>query len=173
MGRDLGYRGGRRTGLALTDESHLIQFATRYPGSSPRRATKGPAIAERTATEIWGAISALPRPPLLWNVFPFHPHHEKNEMTNRRFIARELAVVDVLNRELIRWLNISRIVCIGQDAAKYANTFDVEVEYIRHPSYGGKRDFRDGIEWLYGPLQEGISSEQDSLFRERCISIAR
>jgi len=27
MGRDLGYRGGRRTGLALTDEAHLPLFS--------------------------------------------------------------------------------------------------------------------------------------------------
>jgi hypothetical protein len=164
MGRDLGYRGGRRTGLALTDESHLIQFAARYPGSTPRRATKGPAIAERTATEIWRAISALPRPPLLWNVFPFHPHEEESEMTNRRFTARELALVDVLNRELVRWLKIRRIICIGQDAAKYANSFGVEVECIRHPSYGGVSDFRAGIERLYGPVLKTLHSAQEGLF---------
>jgi hypothetical protein len=40
MGRDLGYRGGRRTGLALTDESHLSDFGAVYPGSEPLRATK-------------------------------------------------------------------------------------------------------------------------------------
>jgi hypothetical protein len=164
MGRDLGYRGGRRTGLALTDESHLVQFAVRYPGTTPERATKGTVIAERTATEIWDAISALPRPPLLWNVFPLHPHEEESEMTNRRFTARELAYVDVLNRELVHWLKISRIICIGQDAAKYANTFGVEVECIRHPSYGGVKDFRAGIERVYGPVSRKPHSAQESLF---------
>ena len=33
MGRDLGYRGGRRTGLALTDEMQLMQFPSVYPGA--------------------------------------------------------------------------------------------------------------------------------------------
>lgn len=164
MGRDLGYRGGRRTGLALTDESHLLQFAARYPGSTPKRATKGPIVAERTATEIWGAISALPLPPLLWNVFPFHPHEEGSEMTNRRFTSRELANVDAINRELVYWLKIRRIICIGQDAAKYANSFGVEVECIRHPSYGGISDFRAGIERLYGPVLNNNNSKQESLF---------
>ncbi len=164
MGRDLGYRGGRRTGLALTDESHLVQFAIRYPGCSPKRATKGPVIAERTASEIWGAIMAVPQPPLLWNVFPFHPHDEKSQMTNRRFAARELALVDILNRELISWLKIRRIICIGQDAAKYANSFDVCVECIRHPSYGGVNDFRAGVERLYGPILNKELPAQNSLF---------
>ena len=53
MGRDLGYRGGRRTGLALTDEYHLSEMTQRYPGSDFKQATVGPALAERTASEIW------------------------------------------------------------------------------------------------------------------------
>jgi hypothetical protein len=152
MGRDLGYRGGRRTGLAFTDESHLSDFALRYPGSAPKRATRGPAVAERTATEIWGAIRAVPQAPLLWNVFPFHPHDAIDEMTNRRYSASELKRVDHLNRELVSWLKIKRIVCIGQDAAKYASSFGVNLECIRHPSYGGVSDFRAGVERLYGPV---------------------
>src|SRR5688572_19143278 len=48
MGRDLGYRGGRRTGLALTDERHLPVVAKVYRGSSAMQATEGPAVAERT-----------------------------------------------------------------------------------------------------------------------------
>lgn len=55
MGRDLGYRGGRRTGLALTDEFHLAEMARVYPGCASRQATRGPVIAERTAAEIWGS----------------------------------------------------------------------------------------------------------------------
>ncbi|RJG11713.1 uracil-DNA glycosylase [Massilia cavernae] len=164
MGRDLGYRGGRRTGLALTDESHLAEFAARYPGSTPKRATRGPLVAERTATEIWAAISALPHPPLLWNVFPFHPHEREDEMTNRRYAAYELQAVDGLNRELVSWLKIRRIVCIGQDAAKYAGSFGVEVECIRHPSYGGVSDFRSGIERLYGPVLQRAKLTQPTLF---------
>jgi hypothetical protein len=164
MGRDLGYRGGRRTGLALTDESHLPQFAKRYPGSSPERATRGPMVAERTATEIWSAICVLPQPPLLWNVFPFHPHEQEDEMTNRRFTSQELKLVDALNRELVSWLDIQRIICIGQDAAKYASSFGVEVECIRHPSYGGTNEFRAGIERLYGPVLNRAAPEQTVLF---------
>src|ERR1700688_213114 len=47
MGRDLGYRGGRRTGLALTDEYHLPEMANVYQGCAAEQVTKGPAIAER------------------------------------------------------------------------------------------------------------------------------
>lgn len=151
MGRDLGYRGGRRTGLALTDERHLSVMPTSYPGSRPCKATRGPAVAERTAAEIWRVVSMLSHPPLLWNVFPFHPHEPNQPLSNRRFTSSELSEVDELNRALISWLGIRMIISIGQDAAKYAERFGVEVECVRHPSYGGVKDFRAGIKRLYGP----------------------
>lgn len=150
MGRDLGYRGGRRTGLALTDECHLPELARLYPGCQSQQATRGPALAERTASEIWAVLRAIETPPLLWNVFPFHPHEPGNPFTNRRFTARELGEVEELNEALIAWLDIRRIVAIGQDAAHYAERFGVEVTTIRHPSYGGVREFRDGMRNLYG-----------------------
>lgn len=150
MGRDLGYRGGRRTGLALTDEMRLMQFPEIYPGTETAKSTLGPAVAERTAAEIWAVLAQLDLPPLLWNVFPFHPHEPEQPFTNRKFTAVELKVADSLNRQLIGWLGISRIIAIGQDAAHYAEQFGVKVECVRHPSYGGVTEFREGIRKLYG-----------------------
>jgi hypothetical protein len=150
MGRDLGYRGGRRTGLALTDEYHLPEMAKLFPGCESAQATHGPAVAERTAAEIWAMIRVLEVPPLLWNVFPLHPHEPGNPFTNRRFSVRELAEVDGLNAALIEWLGIKRIIGIGQDAVSYAARFDVEVISIRHPSYGGTTEFRAGMQRHYG-----------------------
>jgi hypothetical protein len=164
MGRDLGYRGGRRTGLALTDESHLQDLDECYPGSAPKRATLGPMVVERTATEIWAAIHAIPIPPLLWNVFPFHPHEVDNPLTNRKFTSKELAVVEDLNESLVHWLKISTVVCIGQDAAKYAQNFGVETKCIRHPSYGGVRDFRAGVESIYNVTLNRKDTTQRDLF---------
>lgn len=164
MGRDLGYRGGRRTGLALTDEARLSLFKRHYPGSSPKKATKGPAVAERTAAEIWAILSRIKGPPLLWNVFPFHPHEPNDPMTNRRFAARELSMVTDLNAMLIKWLGIKRIVCIGQDAMTYAATFGVEVECVRHPSYGGVTEFRAGMQRIYGAALLPAESPQPALF---------
>lgn len=163
MGRDLGYRGGRRTGLALTDELHLSEIEKLYPGCEPRQATKGPAVAERTAAEIWTILRSLEVPPLLWNVFPLHPHEPDNPFTNRRFSSSELREVEELNAELISWLGIKRIVAIGQDAAHYASRFNVKVTTVRHPSYGGVKDFRDGMRRVYSLSMHRAPTPQQTL----------
>lgn len=162
MGRDLGYRGGRRTGLALTDERHLKVFSKHYAGCNVVQATTGPAVAERTAAEIWSAIAALALPPFLWNVFPFHPYEPGKPFTNRRFTSKELAEVHTINQGLIDWLGVRRIVAIGQDAARYSQAFGVEVIAVRHPSYGGTMEFRRGIQTLYHTKAE--YTEQVGMF---------
>lgn len=164
MGRDIGYRGGRRTGLAFTDEYRLVELAKIYPGCAAGRATKGPAVAERSATEIWAVLRVLERPPLLWNVFPLHPHERAKPFTNRKFSAKELAMVNDINASLISWLGIKRIVGIGQDAVSYGSRFGVEVCPIRHPSYGGTSEFREGMRELYGLKLPVDSSAQNTLF---------
>src|SRR5712675_1476075 len=82
IGRDLGYRGGRRTGLALTDDVHLTAHATRW-NISIQRATAGSVVAERTAAVIWSMLGSVTASVFLWNVFPLHPHQSANPFTNR------------------------------------------------------------------------------------------
>lgn len=48
IGRDLGYRGGRRTGIPLTDEKRLDRMGATLGGIRLKRATLGPAFEERT-----------------------------------------------------------------------------------------------------------------------------
>ena len=52
IGRDLGYRGGRRTGLALTDDIHLNMHRSRW-NVQVQRAKMGEMVAERTAAVVW------------------------------------------------------------------------------------------------------------------------
>jgi len=150
IGRDLGYRGGRRTGLALTDDVHLSIHATRW-NVSIERATTGSIVAERTAAVIWSILASVTAQVFLWNVFPFHPHEPDNPFTNRSHSPRERVVGEAILAELILILRPRRLVCIGNDAAKTALRLAdlADVVQVRHPSYGGQRDFVSQIGFLY------------------------
>lgn len=163
MGRDLGYRGGRRTGIALTDESHLASVGRVYPGHTYEKVTTGPYVAERTATEVWSYLHLLKMPPLLWNVFPFHPHEPHSPLTNRKFSSVELSAVTCINLLLMKTLGIRRIVAIGQDAASYAQQYGTQVVAVRHPSYGGTSQFRSEMTAVYGVSPRPTALQQSLL----------
>lgn len=150
IGRDLGYRGGRRTGLALTDDVHLCAHATRW-NLSVERATTGSVIAERTAAVIWTMLAQVSAPIFLWNVFPFHPHEAADSFTNRAHTRSERETGEEFLAELIVMLGPRRLVAIGNDAAQAAERCSrrVEVIHVRHPSYGGQSDFIRQIRSLY------------------------
>ena len=150
IGRDLGYRGGRRTGLALTDDVHLTVHASRW-NISVERATAGTVVAERTAAVIWSMLASVTAHVFLWNVFPLHPHEPGNPFTNRAHRPVErLAGEDVL-AELITMLRPRRLVAIGNDATKSALKIAgiSSVVQVRHPSYGGQRDFIQQVACVY------------------------
>lgn len=155
IGRDLGYRGGRRTGLALTDDVHLPNHAHRW-NVPVDRATTGELVAERTAAVVWGVLELLAQPVFLWNVFPFHPHPADDEFSNRSHSRRERDIGEALLAELVAMTRPCRLVAIGNDAAVSARRVAGHVELIhaRHPSYGGQRDFIRQLHTLYDlPLQ--------------------
>ncbi|KAA0592081.1 uracil-DNA glycosylase [Azospirillum lipoferum] len=164
FGRDLGYRGGRRTGLALTDEQHLTAFSERYGGISVVKATCGPIVGERTATVVWGVIRQMPTPPFLWNVFPFHPHTPGDPMSNRCHTPSERRSCATLLSSLIDWLQPERIVAIGNDAYKGLTDMGYSATCVRHPSYGGQTDFIRGIREIYGLSSTDSLPHQQSLF---------
>lgn len=150
IARDLGYRGGRRTGLALTDELNLASHAALWATPPLKRATVGPLVGERTADLVWSALSAINRPIFLWNVFPLHPHEPGAPMSNRGHTGQERAASRPLLIWLLATLRPRRIVAIGGDAQKALRELDIDAAAVRHPSYGGQRDFLGGLASLYG-----------------------
>ena len=150
IGRDLGHRGGRRTGLALTDDVHLDAHAARW-GIRTSRPTKGQAVAERTAAVIWSVLSQIESSVFLWNVFPLHPHETDAPFTNRAHNQRERRAGEELLSELVGLLRPRRLVALGNDAASSALRVchRSEVVQVRHPSYGGQTQFLDTMHRLY------------------------
>jgi hypothetical protein len=150
IARDLGYRGGRRTGLALTDEVHLTAHADLFGAPPLRRATKGLPVAERTATVIWTVLANLQRPIFLWNIFPLHPHEPDDPMSNRCHTREERQACCPLLIWLLQSFQPRFVVAIGRDAHDALSEIGITAYSVRHPSYGGQTEFIAGIQKIYG-----------------------
>lgn len=154
IGRDLGHRGGRRTGLAFTDDASLGFHAKRWDVLI-KRPTKGTVMGERTATVIWSVLNQIDNTIFLWNVFPLHPHEPDNPFSNRSHTARERQAGEDLLYQLIHLLRPKKLVAIGNDAAQTALRLqgNRDVFRIRHPSYGGQNEFLKQTRDLYKILK--------------------
>lgn len=155
IGRDLGHRGGRRTGLALTDEAHL-EIAGNLWNSNLVQATKGEIVAERTAANIWRFIERIDENIFTWNVFPYHPYEEGNPFSNRSHTSRERKLGLEILDALICLLKPIKVIGIGNDAFHGLNRIfpNKQVVKVRHPSYGGEKMFAKQLSELYnlGPI---------------------
>ncbi|MDC8802775.1 uracil-DNA glycosylase [Halomonas pacifica] len=151
VGRDLGYRGGRRTGLALTDDIHLHDHLKRW-GLETMRPSFGKPVAERTASVIWDILSRIDAPVFLWNVFPLHPFLEGDPFSNRAHNARERRAGSKILKMIVEYLKPNRIIAIGNDAynATSREFPKHSVIKVRHPSYGGQADFVSRMQFIYG-----------------------
>jgi hypothetical protein len=149
IARDLGYRGGRRTGLALTDETHLLPHANLLKSAPLRRATRGPAVSERTALNIWRMLMLINKPVFLWNIFPFHPHEPHDPLSNRSHNRAERTACLPLLLWVLQHLNPKRVIAIGRDADITLRDISVQASNVRHPSYGGQNEFIRDIAEIY------------------------
>jgi hypothetical protein len=157
LGRDCGYRGARRTGIALTDEMNLHRLEQHLETTGFEKATIGPPMRERTATVVWDILGLAQRRVFLWNVFPFHPFDGESAMSNRPHSAKEFGACKDLVQLLLQELKPKVIVAIGGDARKALQGMGFQVEAIRHPSYGGHNDFLRGIRRLHNTDHACIS----------------
>src|SRR5208282_1608832 len=132
IARDLGYRGGRRTGLALTDEVHLASYAKLLKSAPLHRATKGPAVGERTALIVWRMLLLINEPVFLWNVFPLHPHEPHDPLSNRTHNRAERSACRPFLLWVLQHLNPTKVVAIGRDAQGALNELGVETIAVRH-----------------------------------------
>jgi uracil-DNA glycosylase len=120
VGEAPGYRGARVSGIPFTSERQLT-------GEGPAEATA--TIVHRVLAEL-GLFEAV----LLWNVVPTHPG---SASSNRAPTRREVAQGVAFARELARG---RRVVAVGRVAARALGG-----EYVRHPSHGGREEFRKGL----------------------------
>ena len=134
VGLALGHLGGRRTGLALTDDVHFDEHLKRWELSF-ERPTQG-QVEEKTAKTVWEVLSQIETLVFLWNVFPLHPHEPYNPCSNRDLKAAERETGEKFLAKLIRSLRPRRLIAIGNDAYDTIHRLFPRYEVVKvpHPS---------------------------------------
>ncbi|WP_201529016.1 uracil-DNA glycosylase [Psychrobacter frigidicola] len=146
LGRDLGYRGGRRTGLAFTDDINVSLHLERWGIENPLVIPKE-LVKEQSASTVWSILKEIDKNIFLWNIFPFHPYKPNQPLSNRKHLKHENTAGKEFLIALINILQPKSIFAIGNDAYNSVEQLDLDIELIkaRHPSYGGKKDFLDAV----------------------------
>lgn len=146
IGLELGHNGGRRTGLAMTDDGHLHAHGARFGVADRLRpATKAGPSKEMTAGIVWEALTGIERSVFLWNVVPVHPHRQSEPLSNRRHTTTEREVCLPHLHALLDLLRPRRIVTVGNDASTALKQCGYPHVPVRHPAFGGKRQFLEQV----------------------------
>jgi uracil-DNA glycosylase len=142
-----GHAGCALTGIPFTSED-VIQNSP-HPfvcGLRPHLRIAG-TQSEQTATIIWNYLSECPAVPAFWNIFPFHPHKPGNPDSNRTPTAEEAWFGHEILNSVVEIFAPKRILAIGKLPYNTLLKFKHPrlKGYIRHPAYGGKKDFIAGM----------------------------
>lgn len=163
IGEAPGYKGCRLTGVPFTSEKILTDGAGIFGSSMgfKRCDENSNAASEQTATIVWDVLAELadfrcgkgkkytiPKLPLFWNAFPFHPYKWGNIRSNRKPNRAELKTGELFLRKMLEFSKFRKIIALGNAASVSLKSMQILHTKIRHPSYGGKKEFEKGLKQL-------------------------
>ena len=150
IGEAPGYRGCRVTGTPFTNLRILTKGVDGLPLFGIRNGFQSPTAtrlppAELSATILWNALAGVRNLPLVWNAFPFHPWKPQNPWSNRKPSRKELQQGVAFLRILRDIYDIRTLVAVGRSAEFSLQSMGEPHQAIRHPAYGGKKEFLRGL----------------------------
>lgn len=154
VGEAPGYRGGRLTGVPFVSPA-VLQVGTPCGlfgvDNGWQAVEEWPEIQrEASATIVWETLEGVRPYPLLWNAFPFHPHKPGVPQSNRTPKKSELDWGRPFLLQLLQIFPIQIIVAVGSKADQALTGWGIAHTKVRHPSHGGKFEFRRGIQQIIG-----------------------
>jgi len=159
IGEAPGHRGCRWSGVPFTDEFHLA--AGGYVDSHPLSSTQYNIISatphkESSASTIWSVLTDESYFPLLWNIFPFHPHKPGNHDTNRTPTKEEILSQSYFVIELLQLFpSVETVFALGKQAENRLYNMGISSDYIRHPARGGAAECKAKLrEIAYKPTTQ-------------------
>ena len=147
LGEAPGPWGCRFSGIPFTGEGPLSRGELPFTGK--QTSANDTPYSERSGTVFWDLLAQYHPSFFVWNTIPFHPHQPDELLSVRNPKWSEVKAHLPLLQELLEILQPKQIAAIGRIAEKALHTIEQECVYVRHPSYGGVKLFRDGMERLF------------------------
>jgi len=147
VGEAAGYMGCRHTGIPFTSGNIIYGSYHEIFRDIGKQIKLERVVSERSAAILWGFFGEDKVIPILWNAFPFHPHKQGQTETNRKPTMSEIEEGKEYLKFVYDIFKPKKLCSLGRVAEKaLKELFPLEeIIYIRHPSYGGKRDFIKGM----------------------------
>ena len=145
LGEAPGYKGCGITGVPFSSERVLTEHTFfKEQGFQVLRRNSKPE-SEISATIVWNELRHHKNLPLIWNIFPFHPHTSKNKRANRTPNPAELEQGKKYLLGLLELYPIQKIITLGRKPESKVRELELKHAYVRHPANGGKNKFVNGI----------------------------
>jgi len=147
VGEALGYKGGKLTGIPFSS-GYIIQNYNHPLFNRIRPDIIVNSIeSENTAKIIWDYLLTKKTIPLFWNAYPYHPHPENELNKNRLPTQTEIKHGTIYLRQIINLFKPEVIAGIGNKGYNCIQQLlpETPVTKIRHPSFGGKTKFINGM----------------------------
>ncbi len=150
VGEAPGYKGCKLTGIPFSSGEIFQRFDHPLLQQLSQQIKIKDLSGENTATIVWEYLTAKGVTPLFWNSFPFHPHHHGNPLTNRAPNAGEIQQGIGYLQTIGKIYQPDIIAGIGSKGTRCANLAfpQRDIPAIRHPSFGGKQQFIQGMNEL-------------------------
>lgn len=160
------YAGAKFCGIAMCCERMMLAepsgaASAFFDGEKRRTSRAAPGLhndagmLERTASIVWKTMAEggyAPHEWVTWNAFAWHPFEAGNGLTNRTPTPRELQAGLPVLRAFLDCFPHAKRVAVGQVCQRTLASLGIEAHGVRHPSYGGAPEFRQGVAALGGKL---------------------
>ncbi|MCX7545794.1 uracil-DNA glycosylase [Marinicella gelatinilytica] len=155
VGEALGFKGGRLTGIPFSCGDIYSRFNHPLLLELKSKLILTSQESENTATMVWEYLTEKQQTPLFWNAFPFHPYQVRRPKTNRAPTVNEIQQGSRYLQQLADIFQPTTIAGIGRKGQLAAQKAfpNHAIQRIRHPSFGGKREFISGMDGLFSDLK--------------------
>lgn len=145
LGEAPGYKGCGITGVPFSSERILKEHPFFMDQGFQVLSRNSKPESEISATIVWNELEHHKNIPLIWNIFPFHPHTHKDKRSNRTPYSSELEIGKKYLLEMLELFPVQKIITLGRKPESKVKELGLEHSYVRHPANGGKNKFVSGL----------------------------